>query len=138
MANNWDPDSHFILGSVLDQVTLNKYDAIYCFDVLHLFLKQDRKKLIQHCVQYLKDNGLMYFTCFSDEDVNNGVGSQIEAGTFEYVKGKYAHFFTEEDLIRHFDGLQVIETGTTHENLTYKDNKSKEYMLRYIVVKKGG
>ncbi|MNN77362.1 hypothetical protein D3C81_1938180 [compost metagenome] len=122
---------------MLEQLTGNtKYDAIYCYDVLHLFLQEDRKKLIQNCIQHLNDEGLMYFTCFSDEDGNNGVGNKLEEGTFEYVEGKYAHFFTEKDLIEHFEGLQVIETGTTCETLTSNDNRSKEYILRYIVVKR--
>lgn len=78
----------------------------------------------------------MYFTCFSNEDPNNGIGRKVEDGTYEYVEGKYAHFFTERDLIRHFEGFQVIETGTTKEILTYNDSRTKEYILRYIIVKK--
>ncbi|MBA9087893.1 SAM-dependent methyltransferase [Fontibacillus solani] len=137
MAIKWDPKSQFIQGSVLEQLAGDKkYDAIYCYDVLHLFLQEDRQRLIHNCIQQLNEEGLMYFTCFSDEDRNNGVGGKLEEGTFEYVEGKYAHFFTEEDLIEHFEGLQVIETGTTCETLTYNDNRSKEYILRYIVVKR--
>lgn len=132
-----DPDTHFIEGSVLDRVTRNKkYDAIYCFDVLHLFLLQERKRLIRNCVQQLNNSGLMYFTCFSDEDLNRGVGRLVEEGTYEYTEGKYAHFFTEEDLINHFEGMQLIETGIINEKLTYNDNRTKEYILRYIIVKK--
>lgn len=136
LAKEWDPKSHFICKSVLEPVTEEKkYDAIYCFDVLHLFLEQDREKFIHNCVQQLNEGGLMYFTCFSDEDHNNGVGRKIEEGTFEYMEGKYAHFFTEDDLINHFEGLEVIEIGSTCERLTYDDHKMKEYTLRYIVVK---
>jgi SAM-dependent methyltransferase len=137
MAMEWDPKSIFIQGSVLDPVTMaDKYDAVYCYDVLHLFLKEDRRKLIGNCVQQLNDNGIMYFTCFSDKDSNNGVGKLIEEGTYEYINGKHAHFFSEEDLIGHFEGLKVIEIGTTKEILIYNDNGTKEYSLRYIIVKK--
>ena len=79
--------------------------------------------------------GLMYFTCFSDEDQNNGIGRQLEEGTYEYKTNKYAHFFSEEDLRRHFVEFDIIETGSTIETLCYKDNQIKEYALRYIIVK---
>lgn len=137
MARKWDRASHFIEGSVLDPFIMDStYDAVYCFDVIHLFLKEDRKKLIDNCIKQLKDGGIMYFTCFSDEDPNNGVGRMIEQGTYEYVKGKVAHFFDEEDLMAHFEGLQMIEMGTSQEILTYHDQRTKAYMLRYIIVKK--
>ncbi|WP_426452756.1 class I SAM-dependent methyltransferase [Paenibacillus sp. S-38] len=52
MVMKWDPKSQFIWGSVLNPFIGNKkYDAIYCFDVLHLFLEHDRKKLIHNCTQ---------------------------------------------------------------------------------------
>ncbi|ADM71125.1 hypothetical protein GMA19_03322 [Paenibacillus polymyxa E681] len=111
-------------------------DGIYCYDLLHLFLLEDRKKLIQNCVKHLKELGVMYFTCFSDCDFNNGVGREIEEGTYEYKKGKYAHFFTEEDLIEHFNDLIILETGSIRETLIYAEKKQKKYELRYIFVQK--
>lgn len=138
LAAQWDPKSTFIQGSVLDEAPLQnkKYDAIFCFDVLHLFLEQDRAKLIQNCYNHLSFSGIMYFTCFSNEDQHNGVGKRIEEGTYEYVAGKYAHFFTEEDLLSHFSKFIVIELGTTTEVLSYNDQQFKEYILRYIAVQK--
>ncbi|MCU6793310.1 class I SAM-dependent methyltransferase [Paenibacillus sp. WQ 127069] len=137
LALNWDPKSNFFLGSVLDHISGNKkYDAVYCFDLLHLFLERERHKLINNCIRQLNSAGLMYFTCFSNEDKNNGVGRKIEDGSYEYIEGKFAHFFTEEDLMNHFDGLQVIEIGTVVEILQYNDNQRKEYILRYIIVRK--
>ncbi|MFC3745263.1 class I SAM-dependent methyltransferase [Paenibacillus sp. GCM10012306] len=139
IAMHWDPYSHFIQGSVMDDLTgTTTYDAIYCFDVLHLFLEDDRKNFINNCVRQLKHAGVMYFTCFSNEDHNNGVGRQLEDGTYEYVEGKYAHFFTEKDLINHFKDLKVIGTGTTQEIFNYKEKQSKKYIIRYIIVKKTG
>ncbi|MEF2965804.1 class I SAM-dependent methyltransferase [Paenibacillus sp. M1] len=137
LARQWDPQSHFMEGSVLDSPTGGKkYDAVYCFDLLHLFLLKDRRKLIDHCIKQLNDSGIMYFTCFSDEDTHNGAGKRVEEGTFEYMEGKCAHFFTEEDLINHFGGLNLMEVGSVTEKLTYQDERTKEYLLRYIVVKK--
>lgn len=138
LAIQWDSKSTFIQGSVLDDAPIpnKKYDAIFCFDVLHLFLEQDRGKLIQNCHNHLSTSGIMYFTCFSNEDQHNGTGNKIEEGTYEYVAGKYAHFFNEGDLLSHFSQFKVIELGTTTEVLNYNDEQFKEYILRYIVVQK--
>lgn len=70
-----------------------RYDAVYCFDLLHLLLKPERKTLVEQCAGHLQSGGLMYFTSFSDEDSHSGIGKQIEDGTYEYTEGKYAHFF---------------------------------------------
>jgi hypothetical protein len=86
----------------------------------------------------LKELGVMYFTCFSDCDFNNGVGREIEEGTYEYKKGKYAHFFTEEDLKGHFNDLNILETGSIRETLIYAEKQQKKYELRYIFVQKIG
>ncbi|MBP1177473.1 class I SAM-dependent methyltransferase [Paenibacillus sp. PvR133] len=138
LAKEWDLKTNFIQESVLEFSTCQKYDGIYCYDLLHLFLLEDRKKLIQNCVKHLKELGVMYFTCFSDCDFNNGVGREIEEGTYEYKKGKYAHFFTEEDLKEHFNGLNILETGSIRETLIYAEKQQKEYELRYIFVQKIG
>ncbi|WP_223068293.1 class I SAM-dependent methyltransferase [Paenibacillus caui] len=135
LAAKWDPGTAFIHGSVLDTVTEKKFDAVYCYDVLHLFLLAERKKLIQNCVDRLNEKGMMYFTCFSDQDPHKGQGKKLEEGTYEYMEGKHAHFFTEEDLRLHFNGLEIIETGTVAEVLKYEKDQKKEYMLRYIIVK---
>ncbi|MCC3258857.1 hypothetical protein LLE87_11770 [Paenibacillus polymyxa] len=80
---------------------------------------------------------MMYFTCFSDRDFNNGVGRKVEEGTYEYKKGKYAHFFTEKNLIEHFNDLNILETGSIKEYLTHAE-KQQEYELRYIIVQNIG
>ncbi|MMZ46302.1 Methyltransferase domain protein [compost metagenome] len=137
LAKEWDLKTNFIQESVLEFRTSKRYDGIYCYDLLHLFLLEDRKKLIQNCVMHLKEQGVMYFTCFSDSDFNNGVGRKVEEGTYEYKKGKYAHFFTEENLIEHFNDLNILEMGSIREYLTHAE-KQQEYKLRYIVVQNIG
>ncbi|WP_276357670.1 class I SAM-dependent methyltransferase [Cohnella caldifontis] len=137
LAKDWDPHSNFICGSVLNEpIDGKQYDAIYCYDLLHLFLFEDRIRLIQNCSKRLKPSGIMFFTCFSDEDPHNGVGRMVEEGTFEYVEGKIAHFFTESDLIDHFRWGTLVDIGSTKEILTYNDKSTKEYILRFIIVRK--
>jgi len=136
MAVKWDPQSHFILGSALDVVLDTQVDAIYCYDVLHLFLEEDRRRLVHNCLQQLRIGGMLYFTCFSDEDKNMGCGKLLEPGTYEYKKGKYAHFFSEQDLRMHFKDTEIVEMGSTSEELNSPEGGTHTYILRFIAAKK--
>lgn len=136
MAEKWDPNCQFIFASVLDFCPEVMVDAIYCYDVLHLFLEEDRRKLVANCLDQLRPEGLLYFTSFSDEDPNNGCGQLLEPGTYEYKEGKYAHFFSEADLKNQFKGMEIVETGSYVETLQGSQGSSHQYILRYIVTRK--
>jgi len=135
MAAEWDPKSHFIAGSVLEYHDGLLADAVYCYDVLHLFLEKDRRALVDNCLKQLRPGGWLYFTSFSDQDLNNGQGRLLEPGTYEYKEGKYAHFFSEEDLRGHFTGTEILETGSHLELLPSPEGGTHPYILRYLVAR---
>jgi SAM-dependent methyltransferase len=136
IAGEWDSATRFIAGSALDPREDIQVDAVYCYDVLHLFLEMDRRRLVTNCLEQVRPGGLLYFTCFSDEDPNNGCGELLEPGTYEYKKGKFAYFFSEEELRRYFLGCTVVETGTFLENLPSPGGGTHQYILRYIIAGK--
>lgn len=137
LARRWDEKTFFMEGSILDSpVTKKLYDAVYCYDLLHLFTSHDRAKLIQRCMEQLEHAGIFYFTCFSDEDASFGMGLEIEKNTFEYKKGKIAHFFSDDDLRAHFKEAEIIETGSLEENFEYTSGGTRSYKLRYVVGKR--
>jgi len=68
VARVLDPLSRVYNASVLDMsFDTDKYDAVYCFNVLHLFPERERRLFIQQCVDKVKTTGLMYFTVFSEK-----------------------------------------------------------------------
>jgi SAM-dependent methyltransferase len=136
LAAEWDPATTFIAGSALEPQLNTLVDAVYCYDVLHLFLEEERKQLIAACLAQLRTGGLLYFTCFSDEDRNNGCGPRLEPGTYEYKSGKYAHFFSEADLSSYFTGTEIMQTGSFTEKLQSEPGGTHEYILRFIVARK--
>ncbi|MNI65364.1 Methyltransferase domain protein [compost metagenome] len=136
LAAEWDPRTTIITGSALEPQLDEMVDAIYCYDVLHLFLADERKQLIEACLAQLKPGGLLYFTSFSDEDPNNGCGRLLEPGTYEYKPDKYAHFFSEEDLRNHFTGTEIRVTGSCIERLQSPGGGTHEYLLRYLIAHK--
>ena len=112
MAREFDTLSRFYNASALDMSFLSeKYDGIYCFNVLHLFREEERKLFIQQCVDRVKNNGLMFFTVFSEKEESYGKGREVEKNTFESKPGRPVHYFTDEDLREHFKSMEILETG---------------------------
>lgn len=138
LARKLDTKTNFIEGSFFDLLPHDKkYNALYCYDFLHLFTHSDRLRIIELGLNQLDQDGVYYFTCFSNEDAAFGIGEEIENNTFEYKKGKIAHFFDKNDLEGHFKDTEILETGTINECLEYSNGTTRVYKLRYIFGKKG-
>lgn len=136
MAKQFDPDSEFYRGSALDMsFDTTQYDAIYCFNVLHLFLEDDRKLLVRNCVEKLNQDGVMVFTVFSEKESNFGQGKEVETYTFETRPGRPAHYYTEDDLLEQFKDFSIREKGIISDPEDH-GGKPHTHILRYILVRK--
>ncbi len=136
MAGEYDPGTKLFSGSVLDMSSdRRRYDAIYCFNVLHLLSEDDRPHFIKECTDRLKENGLAYFTAFSDRDPGRGHGKQLEQNTFESRPGRPAHYFSDEALRAYFAGYRILETGTMEDPEDHGEGPHT-HILRYILARK--
>jgi len=135
MARKFDPLSRFYNASALDMsFNADIYDAIYCFNVLHLFREEERKLFIQQCVDRVKNNGLMFFTVFSEKEESYGKGREVERNTFESKPGRPAHYFTDKDLRAHFKNMEIVETGIMEDPEDHGEG-SHTHILRYIYLR---
>ena len=83
MAIEYDIETKFILGSILDMSFSDDiYDAIYCYNTLHLFLRTERFHFLQKCYNQLKANGFVFFVAFSEKENSFGKGKKIEINAF--------------------------------------------------------
>ncbi len=107
------------------------FEGVYCFNVLHLFLEKDRKRLIGETRRVLKLGGLAVFTVFSEKDSSFGVGDEVEPNTFESRRDRPAHYFTEDDLNSHFSTFKILENRLVAEEENH-DPGPHTHMLRLI------
>ena len=136
LAKQFDPKSKVYEGSVLDMSFVpGTFDAIYCYNVLHLFCESERKLFIQECIEKLGEPGLAFFTVFSEEEPSFGQGGEVESNTYESRPGRPTHYFTEDDLRGHFRNFEIIETGIVREPEGH-GGQPHTHILRYIVVRK--
>jgi hypothetical protein len=111
------------------------YEAIYCFNVLHLFRQYDRQLFLQQCLSRIKKQGLMFFTVFSEKEESYGKGKEIEKNTFESKPGRPVHYFEEDDLKAHFKNMEILETGIMEDPENHGEGPHT-HILRYIYIRK--
>jgi len=137
IAREFDPLSRFYCTSVLDMSFLtDTFDAVYCFNTLHLFPKEERESFIKECFEKVIDGGLIYFTVFSENEPSYGKGKEVEKNTFESKPGRPVHYFTEDDLKAHFTGMDIIESGIAEDFETHGEEGPHTHILRYICIRK--
>lgn len=137
LAKKYDPLLNLVEGSIFDvELSTEKYDAIFCFDVLHLFLKEERTKFIKKCEKKLNPNGFMFFTVLSENDDYFGTGNEVETNTFKVKQNKLIHFFTQADLAESFKDFIKIQEGEFTDTVDHTSHGQKSYKVRYIYVRK--
>ncbi|MBY9015928.1 MAG: class I SAM-dependent methyltransferase [Candidatus Lokiarchaeota archaeon] len=133
IAKSFNPKTQFFQGSVLDMpFDEEKYDGIYCSNVLHLFLKGDRISFLKKCYKQLRTKGFVFFVVFSDKERSFGKGKRIEENTYESKPWRPTHYFTEIDLKEHFKECLVIETGLMEDKENHGELGPHTHILRYI------
>jgi 2-polyprenyl-3-methyl-5-hydroxy-6-metoxy-1,4-benzoquinol methylase len=124
------PKINFINDSVLDIKLDKKYDALFCYSILHLFQMNDRKILLKNCIRHCRENGIIIISCCSIRDKTFGVGNKIEENTYEIKQGKILHFFTEEEIMNISSELENIKFDYSLERIE-TDERSEEYNMIY-------
>ena len=136
MAEEFDPATRFYNTTALDMsFDTELYDAVYCFNILHLFREDDRFDFIKQCTDRVRTNGLLFFTVFSEKESSYGRGEEVEPDTFESKPGRPVHYFTEEDLTGHFKSLTLLETGMMEDHENHGEGPHT-HVLRYIYLRK--
>lgn len=112
------------------------YDALYCYNVLHLFRESDRKLFVARCLSALKSGGIAFFTVFSEQEASFGKGARVEEGTYESKPGRPVHYFTDADLRLHFGRFEIMETGLMDDHENHGTEGPHVHRVRYIVARK--
>jgi trans-aconitate 2-methyltransferase len=127
----------YVQGSVLDlEAPREGYDGVYCHNVLHLFLRKERRKCIEKCHGALKPGGMAFFAVFSDAEPQYGKGREAEENTFESKPGRPVHFYTDADMRADFAGFEIVETGTMEDLENHGSEGPHVHVLRYICARK--
>ncbi|HQW96463.1 MAG TPA: class I SAM-dependent methyltransferase [Saprospiraceae bacterium] len=91
-----------------------QYDGIYCYALIHLLDKDERKDLIQNCFNQLTEGGFMIFATITKEAQIYEQGTCIGVDRFEVFGGVSLFFYDRETIQEEFvrAGLFEIEEVT--------------------------
>jgi len=133
LAKHACPEIRYHQGSVLDMPFDDSvYDAIYCFNVLHLFRKKERVAFLQRCRDQLREGGVLFFVVFSDREPSYGAGRRVEENTFESKPGREVHYYSETDLISEFPDFDILKSGIMEDPEEHGEDGRHTHLLRYI------
>jgi SAM-dependent methyltransferase len=126
---------NFIKGDILDTELDKKYGAVFCYDMMQLFLKHEREKIIENCIRFCKTDGLIMVSCLSEEDILFGNGNEIEENTFEKMNGLYIHFSNEAEMGNLDKRLETIKSGYFRERSITETEKERSRIYGIYKIK---
>lgn len=137
LAQSFDPGSTIWEGSFFtDQYASAPYDAIFAFNLFHLFLQLDREKFRDRCWTLLRPEGLLFLTVFSVEESSYHQGKEIEPDTFESKPGRPVHYFTKNSFLKEIHPFLSLESGLIEEPENHGKIGSHIHRLYYTLAKK--
>jgi len=120
-------------GSVTDMPFSNQhYDGIFCYALIHLLNKQERKTFIKNCYQQLAQNGTMIFTVVSKKASMFGNGKLLSKDRYELSQGLRVFFYDPESVKKEFGDFGLIEIKEINEPIKHMNN---EPPLKCILIK---
>ena len=97
-------------GSVTDMPFDSKlYGGIFCYALIHLLNKRERKKFIDNCYHQLKPGGYMIFSTISKEDSLYAKGKAVSKDRFEVMKGAKLFFYDSDSIDREFKEYGLMD-----------------------------
>jgi len=104
----------------------NLYDGIFCYGLIYLLDKEDRKKLIKDCFSQLTENGFIIFTAITKDAKTYGQGVLISKDRFEMFGGVKIFFYDKETIDEEFGDAGLFEVTEVNENYPFHIIKCKK------------
>jgi cyclopropane fatty-acyl-phospholipid synthase-like methyltransferase len=95
------------------------YDGIFCYGLIYLLDKKERKKLIHDCFNQLTENGFMIFTTITKTAQTYGQGTPISKDRFEMFGGVKIFFYDKETIDEEFGDAGLFDVTEVIENYPF-------------------
>lgn len=136
LAKEFNLKTRFFKISIMNMDEINEtFDAIFGFDIFHLFLTEERQKFIDLCYKCLNENGLLYLAVYSEMEEKFGK-VEIEPNTFPSRAGHFIHYFNEKDLTDSLKKFHVIDAGIIDEHENHGEIGPHVHQMRFIFAQK--
>jgi SAM-dependent methyltransferase len=106
------------------------YDGIYCYALVHLLNKPDRKTFLKACFTQLKPGGIMIFVVASKKAGLYGHGRCISKDRFEIARGLKAFFYDSESATREFSKFGTVEYKNIEEPVKFIEGEEPVKLIQ--------
>jgi len=113
------------------------YDAVYCYALIHLLNKYERKRFLSACYKQLRPGGMMVFITGSTDMEIVGKGRRLSRNRFEIEKGLKAYFYNREAMEKEFLPFGLQELNRIDEPLKFLEGAEAMKMWSAFCKKSG-
>jgi hypothetical protein len=107
-------------GSVTSMPFDNKiFDGIYCYALIHLLNKKERKTFLNSCFNQLNNNCLMVFVVASTKTSMFGMGKKLSKNRFKISAGLNVFFYDSLSINREFSPYGLLEFEDIEEPVKF-------------------
>jgi SAM-dependent methyltransferase len=125
-------------GSVAEMPFDNrKYRGIFCYALIHLLSRPERRKFISDCHGQLVPGGYMIFTVISVRSDMYGTGKPLSRHRFELMKGLNVFFYDPAAVEREFGKYGLLEFHEIDEPIKHMPDEPP-LKCTYVCCRKRG
>ncbi len=133
-ANGLDCKIHH--GSVTSMPFDNEqFDGIYCYALIHLLNKRERKAFLKSCYNQLNKEGLMIFVVASKQMDMYGSGKFLSKDRYEISKGLNVYFYDDASVSNEFTEFGLCKYFDMEEPIKFM-KRQKPMKLKFVMCKK--
>jgi 2-polyprenyl-3-methyl-5-hydroxy-6-metoxy-1,4-benzoquinol methylase len=118
-------------GSVTDMpFDDKKYDGIFCYSLVHLLNKNERKMFLRACYNQLKVGSYMIFIAVSCKNSLYGKGRKLSRNRYELMKGLKVYFYDLESAANEFNAFGLVVIDEFDESVKHMSNEPPMKFIR--------
>lgn len=123
-------------GSVTSMPYDNQqYDAVFCYALIHLLNKPERKAFLRSCFKQLNSEGIMVFTVATKETGMYGEGKYLSMDRFEISNGLKVFFYDNESVSKEFAEFGLIDCRDIEEPIKFMTGQDP-IKLKLVICRK--
>lgn len=111
------------------------FDGIFCYALIHLLNKPERRNFLRNCFSQLKPGGIMVFTMASTKMSMYGQGKRLSKDRYSIQQGLDVFFYNRESVVREFLEFGLTECLDFDEPVKFKEGEN-QIRMKYVICKK--
>jgi SAM-dependent methyltransferase len=111
------------------------YEGVFCYALLHLLNRQERKVFLDQCFQHLKPGGLMVFTVVSAKAYVPGTGQRISRNRYKLPNGLSVYYYNDAAIVEEFKAAGLAEFRDLAEPIKFMENQ-EDLKCKLVICRK--